>query len=255
MVAPDARNLLDAWDSAAHSSAVHRGPLLVEMLGLAPDGIEALDLTVGSCDLRLVELRRQVFGPTLEAISSCDLCGATVELSVALDDLWPEPPPPLESVDGPGHAARPRVVDVEVAGQMLRCRLPSNRDLAELASTEASQRPAAFIELCVVGVDGDFRGQTLPPPRMSDEAIESLAIALADQDPGAAALVEVRCPCGATRQDDFDIRSFLWTELTLWSERTLSEVHLLASAYGWSESAILDLPPRRRRAYLDLCGW
>ena len=34
--------------------------------------------------------------------------------------------------------------------------------------------------------------------------------------------------------------------------RTLNEIHLLASAYGWSEGEILSLTAKRRRLYLQM---
>ena len=34
----------------------------------------------------------------------------------------------------------------------------------------------------------------------------------------------------------------------------LLDIHTLAAAYGWSEQSILDLPPRRRQAYLELAA-
>ena len=37
-----------------------------------------------------------------------------------------------------------------------------------------------------------------------------------------------------------------------WAGRMLLDIHALARAYGWSESDILALPPRRRQAYLEL---
>jgi hypothetical protein len=46
--------------------------------------------------------------------------------------------------------------------------------------------------------------------------------------------------------------AFFWEEIDVWAERTLSDVHRLASAYGWSESDILALGPRRRQRYLAL---
>ncbi len=50
----------------------------------------------------------------------------------------------------------------------------------------------------------------------------------------------------------FDIVSFLWNELNAWAIRTLREVHILASAYGWSETDILAMSPWRRQFYLEV---
>jgi hypothetical protein len=49
----------------------------------------------------------------------------------------------------------------------------------------------------------------------------------------------------------FDVGSFVWTEFSVWAQKRLEEVHLLASAYGWSEAEILELSPVRRRYYVE----
>ena len=63
------------------------------------------------------------------------------------------------------------------------------------------------------------------------------------------------CPaCGAHWQSVFDIVTFLWGEIEDWAQRLLYDVHLLASAYGWSERDIVAMTPRRRRMYLEMVG-
>lgn len=263
----DTSALLDVCDAGAGCPAAGRGPWLVDRLGLTPAGVAAADLTVGACDLLLVELRDHLFGPTLELVSTCPGCGAEIECRIDIDDLWPHRGGPVHNepaagvaaaVGSAGAAGAVEIVDVEAAGRRLRCRFPSNRDLAELARLEPARRPAAFVQRCVLGRDGDagaFTPAENLPAQTVAELASALAEALAERDPGACTVLELRCACGAARVDEIDIRSFLWTELTVWAERTLNEVHQLAWAYGWSESDILSLSPRRRRAYLDRCGW
>jgi hypothetical protein len=63
--------------------------------------------------------------------------------------------------------------------------------------------------------------------------------------------IALACPaCGRRWESVFDILEFFWSEIGVWAERTLSEVHLLASAYGWREPDVLALSARRRQAYL-----
>ena len=90
------------------------------------------------------------------------------------------------------------------------------------------------------------------------ELPEALAAAVAERmaaaDPQAAARVALRCPaCAHEWEAPIDAGAFLWAELDAWARRTLHEVHVLASAYGWSEEAILALGPRRR-VYLELAA-
>ena len=47
----------------------------------------------------------------------------------------------------------------------------------------------------------------------------------------------------------------VWSDLTDWVGRTLTEVHQLARAYGWSEAEILAMSGWRRRWYLEAAGW
>lgn len=76
-----------------------------------------------------------------------------------------------------------------------------------------------------------------------------------DADPGAELTLEIACPeCGAATPAELDIAAYLWTELDAWARDLLLDVHLLASAYGWSEPEILALSPLRRRYYLELCA-
>ena len=44
----------------------------------------------------------------------------------------------------------------------------------------------------------------------------------------------------------------LWAEISARAQHLLREVHLLASAYGWSEQQILELSPTRRASYLRM---
>ncbi|MGW6805848.1 hypothetical protein ACWGCF_46290, partial [Streptomyces sp. NPDC055039] len=81
-----------------------------------------------------------------------------------------------------------------------------------------------------------------------------LAEKAAEADPAADVTLNVNCPeCGGATPAALDITSYLWTELDAWARDLLLDVHLLASAYGWSEPEILALSPLRRRYYLELC--
>ena len=78
---------------------------------------------------------------------------------------------------------------------------------------------------------------------------------MAEADPQADVQLALVCPaCGHTWQATFEIVSFLWAELSAWAERTLADVHALASTYGWREADILAMSARRRQRYLELAG-
>ena len=61
--------------------------------------------------------------------------------------------------------------------------------------------------------------------------------------------VKSACPdCGGPVRVRIDPLTFAFPR----PEAVLREVHAIAMAYRWSERAILDLPSRRRRAYVAL---
>ncbi|MCB9778553.1 MAG: hypothetical protein H6742_08335 [Alphaproteobacteria bacterium] len=63
------------------------------------------------------------------------------------------------------------------------------------------------------------------------------------------------CPdCAAEHQPPVDFATVLWDELRAWEADRFREVHLLATAYGWTQADVLGLSQRQRDAYLALLG-
>jgi hypothetical protein len=117
--------------------------------------------------------------------------------------------------------------------------------------------PGRLVQACTVRalrhgepVDADALPELLP------ERVERrIAEAAAEADPTADVRLTVACPeCGDATPAELDITSYLWTELDTWARDLMLDVHLLATAYGWSEPEILALSPLRRRYYLELCA-
>ncbi len=137
-------------------------------------------------------------------------------------------------------------------GHRLRLRVPTGADQArwvEASSAVVIPEPAlALGRNLVVEVDGAAPVDGWPLPEAWVAAIEA---ALEQADRLTNLELHARCPaCGATFAAPFDLEAALLKRL---SERTsvlFDEVHRLASAYHWSEAAILALPPHRRREYL-----
>ena len=90
---------------------------------------------------------------------------------------------------------------------------------------------------------------------LTEADVAALAAALAEADPGAELLLELRCPaCESGWWELLDVATFVWTEVEVQARRLLREVHALARAYGWREADVLALSPRRRRLYLEMVG-
>lgn len=236
---PTAVILLGAWEAGAAEAPLDRAPSLLARLGAIPPDRSVDDLTVGECDARLFALRRTLFGDRWEAVSTCPGCGDEVELDLSLADLQP---PVAEPARDP--------VTVRQAGGEMTVRLPRNDDLRSLHATRSASPLAELVERCLIRATR-ADGTTISAEELTDEELATVAAAMAEHDPGAQTVLAVRCSCGAEWADELDIRAVLWTDLTDWVGRTLTDVHRLARAYGWSESEILAMPAWRRRWYLE----
>jgi hypothetical protein len=233
--------LVAAWEDGMGEPLVDRAPALLRSLGLVEPACDPAAMTVGACDLLLFDLRRWLFGPDLDMVATCPVCGMPVELVIPVAEVVPAHPP-----------ARLSQVTVEEDGLCIRCRLPTNGDLREMATIGPEVTATDLLERCVediAGPDAPLAAAALPPTMA-----ERVADALAASDPGADISAEIECPCGAVWPETVDIRSILWTELTRWVQRRLLEVHQLAMAYGWAERDILEMSPYRRRFYLESCA-
>lgn len=76
-------------------------------------------------------------------------------------------------------------------------------------------------------------------------------LALGEDDPLAELMLEATCPdCGGTAKAPLVLESFLMQDLSRAASALLDGIHVIASAYHWSEATILALPESRRRHYL-----
>lgn len=240
--APTTAALLAAWEAGASEAHADRAPSLLRSLGAVADGVDPGQLTVGQCDARLFALRRGLFGDVLEAVATCPACGEEVELELSLAELQPV------ALDGEAPGGTYAADGFEIA-----YRLPRNEDLRQLAAAGAGAGPSDLLDRCLVAARGPDGAPALAhelPPAVAEAVLE----AMAERDTGAHLELDVRCPCGAGFVDELDIRQVVWTDLTDWVGRTLTEVQQLAMAYGWSESDILAMAPWRRRWYLEAAG-
>ena len=126
----------------------------------------------------------------------------------------------------------------------LEARLPTTADLAAIETVgDLTLARETLFERCVGVATSD-----LPSP-----VVDAVIAAMAAADPQADVQVDASCPsCGEQWREPFDIASYLFTELSVFARRLLSDVHELALAYGWSERDILALSPARRNAYLEI---
>jgi hypothetical protein len=134
-------------------------------------------------------------------------------------------------------------------------RLPDSHDLLLLENCKSTQHARQLLlERCVMAAT--FEDESGGDPAELPEDLQSeIAQAMAQADPQADLQLALCCPdCGHDWQPAFDIAHFLWQELQAWALHMLRDVDTLARAFHWAEHDILNLSPRRRQAYLELCA-
>ena len=228
--------LLLVWEEGLQSPPAAR-PLAL-LRGLAPerDADELALLSVGRRDAELLALRARAFGGLVDAVADCPACGELLELSFDASEVEPGAEPRLEDTH-----------ELAALGFDVRFRLPTTDDLGAAGrEPDVASARDALLARCILE----------PPPATIPEPVrDAVARAMAELDPFANVELELACPaCGEAGTVTFDIASFLWAELDAGARRTLEEVHVLASAYGWNEEDVLALGPERRRVYLELAG-
>lgn len=238
-----AGHLLEMLERGRHASPVRRGLLLLQAAspGVPPEELEALP--PGRRDARLLELRRTLFGEVLEGVVECGACGERLELRFRVADVLAPVPEPWP---GEGWVGRD--------GVRVRFRLPHSGDLLALEAAGAGAGGRhLLLERCVLAATREGDGGPVAAGDLPDSLASALADAMEEADPQGAVRLATDCPaCGQGWSVPFDIVAWLWEELEGWGRGVLQEVHLLARAYGWSESEILALGVSRRRSYLEL---
>lgn len=242
-----ASELLSAWEWGQERSLPERALVLLSAAYPQETADGLLTLSVGARDVRLLALRQHVFGERLDLQIACPQCANRLELDLHTTDLLAAVPDAPQALEG----------QVEHRGWRVRFRLLDSRDMIDAAAlADPAEARAELLRRCILDVTApDIPANAAPAPDLPAE-IQSLILSGMQQlDPASSFNFDIACPaCGHRWSAPFDILSFLWAEIEAWALRTLHEIHLLASAYGWSETDILALGRQRRQTYLQLVG-
>lgn len=205
----------------------------VEYIGSAVElepSIDPLDLPVGDVDLIIVWDRRERHGDTMIAEGRCGRCLEPVDVRFSL------------AAFAAHH--RPRST---------RRAAPIGDGWFALHSGAAVFRLPTARDVLAVGTSPDPRANLLarclsePVPAAAARAVESAMARLA---PTLRAAVSGTCPeCGDAFELEVDARELCITELRRDAIAVYDDVNLIATAYGWGQDEILDLPSARRRRY------
>lgn len=244
---PTAHDLLDAWERGLTCSGVQRSVVLLEALRPQRSRNELLALSLRDRDDELLDAHRRLFGNRLTCVVTCPQCGADLELDLPVDDL----------LVAAGDEVEASSVDVEVGGWVVRGRPLTVGDLFDAAEApDAEAARTLLLSRCVVSAAGPAEAGAAPSvAELPSEVVAALTIELERGNPTGALDIEQTCPeCGHVWTTPFDTVSYLWAEVDAWAQRTVREIHSLASAYGWRESDIVAMSAWRRALYLELAG-
>jgi hypothetical protein len=233
-----ATELLDTAAACRDRSSVDTGVYIATLAvpGLSLD--EAAHLPIGVRDTALARFYTAMFGDRLEFATNCPECGVRLDVGLPADTLCLEPAPEATAL-------------VEIGGRRFEVRPLNSIDLAVIAELPDPETGRVQLALrCLVPLTGAG-----VPEALLDDQIDAVAAALAVIDPRSDFYVPLTClECETSWKAPVDVAGALTIEIDAAADTLLDDVHELALAYHWSESAILALPPTRRRAYLERLG-
>ena len=231
--------------AAAHRARRHRAGRepagLAGAVAYASNGAEAADgapldaagLPIGDLDLLIVSRRREILGDAFVAEGACPGCSAPVDVHLSLAEYARHHRPRTTRAALPAREPgwwRLRAREVTF-------RLPVAADVLAVAGQADARLLLARDASAEVTTPGPARW---PAGRWSPR-------------PGAAGRGRRDCPeCCADVVLDVDTRELCLTELRFLANSVLDDVHVIATAYGWTQAAILGLPSSRRTRYAGL---
>jgi hypothetical protein len=243
MRALTAGELLEVWEAGFAQAPTERALALLAVAcpETSPDALAAL--SIGQRDAQLLTLRQWLWGAQMPAVVVCPGCRDRLELSLDTREMLADSP-----------AEPPGEISLSIDEYHMTFRLPTSRDLIATSGLANPEDCRNFIlERCLISAE--HCGYSTIPRELPLLVVTGLVEGMAQADPLADIQLDLSCPaCRHQWRSVFDIVSYIWTELEVLAWKLLSDVHSLASAYGWSERDILSLSPTRRQFYLDRVG-
>jgi hypothetical protein len=194
--------------------------------GLAAAG-QASELAAAVRDRVLAWIYAQNYGDAITSSPRCASCGERYDLSFSLADLLAAHPIAPLPPDG-----------VYQTASGARFRLPTGANELAVVGMPADAARRELLRRCILGGHGD--------PNVVEAAMEAAAPLLNME-------LQPICPeCGAAQAIGFDMGTYLLRRLLSEKQRLPDEAHMLAMAYGWSHSEILNLTRPERRRFITL---
>jgi T4 bacteriophage base plate protein len=233
--------LLNTWDQCARRTLPEKALLLLDAACTDGEPEDPALLHIGERDAKLLELREWMFGQQLLNVADCPNCSERIEWINSIGDLrYPSQ-----------NKSTSAAFSMKVENYNIQFRLPNSYDLLRTSSRDYRADPKKILAECIIDVHKNE--QTCHPDELPAQVMDLLDERMALEDPQANIMMNLNCPaCSHSWEAQFDIVSYLWTEIDSWAKRILQDVAVLAAAFGWSESQILNLSPQKRQHYIDI---
>ena len=234
-----AKRILEVWEQGVPLSAEARTQALLGLIAPELSTQALMELRLGDRNMNLLELRKRLFGPSLQAYVECGDCGEALDIEFGIDELG------FSSIDQVAE-----VNPVSTGSINARVRLPNNQDLLALASLSTVEDGRRLLfSRCILELRRDET--VIDPEELGEDEIDQLEKAISELDPRMEILFDLKCPqCTHSWQSPLEISSYLWSEYDVYARQLLESVHVLASTYSWAETDILGMSEERRQFYL-----
>ncbi|MGA2490120.1 MAG: hypothetical protein ABSF99_08030 [Anaerolineales bacterium] len=207
--------------------------LLLDIPGTGCKPGSASQLTAADRDRMLAVIYRRMYGGSIATMLTCGQCKKPFDLDFELGELEKSlaaesPPQGLQRTGGTFQLP-----------DGSRFRLPTGCDELEVAHMSPDQAQSELLQRCLLAGD--------PAGKEAVLAAMQVVAPLLDLD------LQANCPeCGFTQAVHFDLQRYLLSAIQAGQTNLAYQVHLLASAYGWSLETILGLPRSQRLAYVNV---
>jgi len=233
--------LLELWETAYRSPRRVRTEALLYAALTEKERHEIMNLCIGEIDAFLLQLYRSMFGNRLECTVSCPACSAILDLTLTVDNL----------LIGNGSGKDTYQLKYGEPPTVIYFRLPARKDFLSLHEEPHDTLRKLLVERCVLYAEQN--GEKILPVPLTNETIDAVSKAMSREDPQAEIILNMQCSeCRQEWQTIFDIIDFFWQKINAEAKTLITEIHLLAQAYGWTEAEILALSRERRKLYIEL---
>lgn len=232
--------LLETWEQGLMEIGCKRALMLLALACPEKSNEARGQLPIGRRDACLLSLRELLFGSGMENLVTCPACMQQLEFSCTVADLYS-----FSESDGD------ELLTFTRGELVVTFRLPNSQDVITVVEGEGGGSERFLLERCII--EARQGADPVPVSTLDATVLAAIVEAMDRADPLGNMELAMICPaCAYSWLSPFDIVSYLWSELDAWARRTLHEIHVLASAYGWSEKEILTMSAWRRHYYLDL---